>query len=258
MVYPPIIVKNRMKTLIIPALLILIIGNIEAADIESYQFIDYLRAMAVPGKPEIYEDGVLFTASSSYRRVGISFAHDGYAKVHWFRQLMLPRDSADFTVNGKIRKNVDQTIDSGILFHLEPIPGNLKNMDYRMIIDGLWTTDPLNPLTFSGPSGVAESRFPLPERPRVQAEKTPPGTYRFSYRAGPGETVAVGGSFNNWDPFMYELRETSPGFYTLSLPLPPGTYQYVFFHRGEIIPDPANPRRLYNREGRIVSEAVVY
>jgi hypothetical protein len=55
---------------------------------------------------------------------------------------------------------------------------------------------------------------------------------------------------------MYELRETSPGFYTLTLPFPPGSFQYVFFNRGERIPDPANTRKLYTRDGRIVSEAV--
>ena len=244
-----------MKTFLTTALLIFIIGNIRAADIESYQFIDHLRGITAPGKPEIFQDGVIFTAPSSYRRVGISFAHEGYAKVYWFKRLMVPKDAAEYTVAGKIQKDVDQNRDSGIMFHLEPIPGNIKNMDYRMIIDGLWTADPLNPLTVSGPSGVVESRVPLPEKPITAAA---PGTYRFSYRAPPGETITVGGSFNNWDPFMYELRETSPGLYTFTLPLPLGTFQYVFFKRGEMIPDPANARRLYSRDGRIVSEAVVY
>jgi len=57
---------------------------------------------------------------------------------------------------------------------------------------------------------------------------------------------------------MYELRETSRGFYELSLPFPPGTYQYAFFHRGAQVPDPANTNRLYTRDGRIVSQAIVY
>ena len=246
-----------MKAFITTALLIFIIGNIKAVDIESYQFIDYIRAITAPGKPEIYEDGVIFTAPSSYRRVGISFAHEGYSKVYWFKRLMVPKDAAEYTnAAGKIRKGIDQNQDSGIMFHFESIPGNIKNMDYRMIIDGLWTADPLNPLTVSGPSGVVESRVPLPEKP-IKETVPVPGTYRFSYRAPPGETITVGGSFNNWDPFMYELRETSPGLYTLTLPLPPGTFQYVFFRRGEMIPDPANARMLYSRDGRIVSEAVV-
>jgi hypothetical protein len=257
-VYPPIIVKNKMKKFITAALLILIIGNIEAVDIDSYQFIDHLRLLKGPGKPEIYEDAVLFTASSSLQRVGISFAHESYAIVHWFKRLLVPKDPAEFIVGGKYRKNIEPNQDSGITFHLEPIPENLKNMDYRMVIDGLWTADPLNSLRVTGPTGVVESRIALPERSTSLPAAASPGIYRFNYSGPPGETVNVGGSFNNWDPFMYELKEISGGFYSLALPLPPGVFQYLFFHRGQPVPDPANPRKLYTRDGRIVSEATVY
>jgi hypothetical protein len=246
-----------MKTLITAVLLILIIGNIQAVDTDSYQFIDHLRSLSGPGSPEVFDDGVLFTAPSSYRRVGISFAHEGYAKVYWFKQLLIPRDPAELYIDGKRQKGIDPNIDSGILFHIETIPANLKNLDYRLIIDGLWTTDPANLITVAGPSGILESRFPLPEKPKPYLDDVQPGTYRFIYRSDPGELVTVAGSFNNWDPFMYELREISPGFYTLTLPLPPGNFQYLFFHRGEQVLDSENPRRLYNREGRVVSEGWV-
>jgi hypothetical protein len=258
LVYPPIIVTNIMKVVISAALLILIIGNIAAVDIGSHQFIDHIRAITEPRRPEIFENGVLFTASSAHRRVGISFAHEGYARVHWFRQLMIPRDSADFLVGGRGTPRIDPNIDTGIMFHIEPIPYNIRNMDYRLIIDGLWTTDHLNPHSVIGPSGIVESRVNLPERPRTSIEAAQPGTFRFSFRAAPGEIITVGGSFNNWDPFMYELRETSPGLYTLTLPLSPGRFQYVFFHRGEQVTDPGNPVRLFTREGNTVSEAIVH
>jgi hypothetical protein len=248
----------KVKSFITMALLILIIGNIGAVDIESYQFINHLRDISRPGKPEIFEDGVLFTASSSLQRVGISFAHENYTKVHWFQRLMVPKDPADLLVNGKISNKIDPYEDSGIMFYIEPIPAAIKNMDYRLIINGLWTTDPSNPNRILGPSGVAESRFPLPEKIVTALVSATPGIYTFSYNAPSGETITVGGSFNNWDPFMYELRETSRGFYSLSLPLPPGNFQYAFFYRGEQIPDPANTRRLYTRNGRIVSEATVF
>ena len=245
-----------MKAFITAVLLILIIGNIGAVDIESYQFIDYLRAIPGPGKPEIFEDGVVFTAPSTYRRVGISFAHEGYARVHWFRHLLLPRDVAELYINGKFQRNMNPYEDSGLMFYVETIPENVKNMDYRLIIDGLWTADPLNPLITTGPTGITSSRVTLPEKPGTPPSVAP-GTYRFSFRAPPGETVSVGGTFNNWDPFMYELRETEPGLYSLTLPLPPGRFQYVFFYRGEPVADPVNPGRRFSREGRAVSEAVV-
>ena len=237
-------------------LLIFIIGNITAVDTGSYLFIEHLRAIPAAGKPEIYEDAVLFTAPSSYQRVGISFAHESYAKVHWFNHLVFPRDPADFAAAGENAKNLDPNTDSGIMFYLESIPKGVNNLDYRMIINGLWTADPLNPLTVTGPSGLVESRIPLPTDDSKTAGGTA-GTYRFNFRAPPGETITVGGSFNNWDPFMYELRETSPGFYALTLSLPPGTFQYAFFYRGERIPDPENTRRLYSRDGKVISEAAV-
>jgi hypothetical protein len=56
---------------------------------------------------------------------------------------------------------------------------------------------------------------------------------------------------------MYELREYPAGLYSLSIPLPPGTYQYVFYHRGERFLDPHNFRRAYTREGLTASEAVI-
>jgi len=233
-----------MKTFMTSVLLIVIIGNIGALDIDSYQFIDHLRGISAPGGPEVFGGSVVFTASASHQRVGVAFAHEGFARVHWFRHLMLPADSA--------------LVDSGIMFHAQPFPAGLGYLDYRLIIGGLWTTDPFNPLTVTSPAGIVQSRVALPVTPQaVLAAAQQPGSFRFNFRAAPGEIVTVGGSFNNWDPFMYELREVSPGFFTLTLPLPPGRFEYVFFHRGEPVPDPANMRRLYTRGGRAVSEAVV-
>ncbi|MDR0313866.1 MAG: glycogen-binding domain-containing protein, partial [Treponema sp.] len=148
--------------------------------------------------------------------------------------------------------------DSGILFYVEVIPDDMRNMDYRMIIDGLWTIDPLNPNGVTGSGGIYQSRVSLPARssPPSTAD-SPAGQLRFSFPAATGEIVTVAGSFNNWDPFMYELRETSTGMYTLTLNLPPGTYQYVFFYRGERILDPYNSARVYTREGKIVSQVQV-
>lgn len=230
-----------MRVFILTALLVLIIGNIGAVDTQSLQFIDHIRAISAPRAPEIINGGVLFTASSAFNRVGISFAHEGYSRVHWMQRMINPATGAD----------------SGIMFHVEPIPANIRNMDYRMIIGGLWTTNPLNPRTVTGPSGVMESRVPLPARPITDPENTPPGMFRFSFWAPPGEIVTVGGCFNGWDPFMFQLREESPGFYTLLLPLPPGSFQYVFFHRGEWVTDPKNPILRFGRDGRSVSEGFV-
>ena len=56
---------------------------------------------------------------------------------------------------------------------------------------------------------------------------------------------------------MYQLTETRPGQYSLSLPLPAGTYYYVFYHRGERNLDPINFHIAYTKYGERVSEITV-
>jgi hypothetical protein len=247
-----------MKKFFIATLLTLIIGMIGAEDSDSYQFIDHLLRRPGPGKPEIVADSVVFTAPSSYRRVGIAFGHEGFGKIYWFRRLMIPNENASAWV--KDRPPPDMFRDSGMLFHVFPIPENLDRteLEYRLIIDGLWVRDPLNPHYRTDTSGISRSVVSIPRIKRPDSpHRGPEGTLNFTFYAESGETVSVAGSFNNWDPFMYELAETSPGRYTLSLPLPPGAYQYAFFYRGERFLDPANPRRVYSRDGKAANEATV-
>jgi hypothetical protein len=245
-----------MRKIMVPMLLVAIIGAIEAIDTESYQFINHLLNIREPGAPEIFDDGVIFTAPSVHRRVGVAFAHEGFARVHWFRLLLNARD----TPQQEKSKNIeDRYQDSGILFYMYTVPPEIRELEYRLVIDGLWTTDPLNPRRrIDQNSGIVRSVVGMPEiKPVPGSRDSPPGTLAFTYQAPPGETVTVAGSFNGWDPFMYELRETSPGFYALTLPLPPGVYHYVFFHRGQRALDPYNPGRAYTGEGLAATEAVV-
>ncbi|MDR0402157.1 MAG: glycogen-binding domain-containing protein [Treponema sp.] len=244
--------------IVIITLLMAIIGTIGADDSDSYRFVDHLLRRSGPGKPEIVADSVVFTAPSSYRRVGIAFGHEGFGKIYWFRKLMIPNEEASPWIKDK--PPPDMFRDSGMLFHVFPIPETLDRgeLEYRLIIDGLWVRDPLNPDYKTDTSGISKSVVSIPRIKRPDSpSRGPGGTLTFTFYAESGETVSVAGSFNNWDPFMYELPETSPGRYTLSLPLPPGVYQYAFFHRGERFLDPSNPRRVYSRDGKAASEAAV-
>jgi hypothetical protein len=119
--------------------------------------------------------------------------------------------------------------------------------------------DPANPeMRRDSASGLDWSVVSMPAaKPSPGPLKGPPHTLSFYFQGPEGERITVGGSFNGWDPFMYELKESPAGVYTLNLPLPPGTYQYVFFHRGERRLDPYNPNRAYSREGAAVSEIVI-
>jgi hypothetical protein len=247
-----------MKTIIAVTLLSFMVSFAGAADVESYQFIDRILSLDGPGAPELYEDAVLFTAPSSHRRVGVAFANEGFSRVYWFRQLLIPQDPATAPIPPG-RKRPDPYRDSGILFYIHPLPAGIWELEYRLVIDGLWTTDPANTLTRKDRvSGLVYSVIPIPA-----AEKTPgplngpPGSLHFSFKGPPGETITVAGSFNGWDPFMYELTEGPAGLYSLTLPLPPGRYQYVFFHRGERFLDPYNSSRVYSKDGKAASEIVI-
>lgn len=228
-----------------------------ALDFESFSFNDHLLALKGPGAPELFEDAVIFTAPSSSRRVGIAFSHEGFARVHWFKKLMKTTDLEIGTENSaKPKKNTSPFVDSGIMFLAYEYPRGLKTLEYRLIVDGLWTADPRNRAKKVDPaSGVVLSLvFLPPPSERRATDDAAPGTLRFSYESAPGETITVAGTFNNWDPFMYELVEESPGRYHLTLPLPSGTYRYAFIHRGERVLDPNNPHKVYGRDGKTASE----
>ncbi|MDR0876473.1 MAG: glycogen-binding domain-containing protein [Treponema sp.] len=255
-----------MKTITTSALLFLIIGSLGAVDIESYQFIDHLLSLPGPGAPIVYEDAVIFTASSGVRRVGVAFAYEGFSRVYWLRKLLIPQDplTAEIPPGAKVP---DPYRDSGLLFYVHQLPESVRDakaenppvLEYRVIIDGLWTTDPANTLARRDTvSGLLYSYVPIPALDKIPIIlRGPSGSLNFSFKGPPGEVVTVAGSFNGWDPFMYELAEGPAGVYSLILPLPPGTYQYIFFHRGERYLDPYNFRRVYTREGKAASEIIV-
>jgi hypothetical protein len=68
-------------------------------------------------------------------------------------------------------------------------------------------------------------------------------------------SIYLAGSFNNFDPFMYRLRqsEEDASELTLTLTLPPGTHYYYFVLRGRRILDPLNPNRSVRTGERRVS-----
>jgi len=246
-----------MKTIGIFCLLVIIASFCWADDWESYEVVNQLLSIHRPAAPVIVDDYVIFTADSGLRRVGVAFAHENFANVYWFRQLTIPQDR--LSVQWDVVIPPDTYMNSAIQFHVYQIPKNLRELEYRLVVNGLWTVDPLNPQTRRDPvSGLSLSVLSLPYRPITPNPLNGlPEGLSFSFKGPPGEIVTVAGDFNGWDPFMYELREYPAGVYSLTLPLPPGTYQYVFYHRGQRYVDPYNPTRIYARDGSAASQIVV-
>jgi len=228
-----------------------------AEDWETYEVLERLLSLNEAGKPIIQDDFVIFTLNSSLRRVGIAFLHENFANVYWFKKLVIPNELLSLAIATEKDKKEwpDPVKDSGIQFYIYKVPQNLRELEYRIVINGLWTTDPNNSLIKRDPvSGLSLSVLRIPVRPsRPNPLDSLPEGVTFTFKGPPGETVTVAGSFNGWDPFMYELRETAAGVYTLTLSLAPGVYQYVFFCRGQRLTDSFNPRRSYARDGRAAS-----
>ena len=230
----------------------------QSAEWETYELLNRLLSMQKPGEPVIHDDFVIFTADSGLRRVGVSFSHENFENVYWFQTLMVSQDRLNPIILPGEKEPSPQR-DSGIKFYVYKVPGHIRDLEYRLVINGLWTIDPSNHHVKRDPvSGLLLSVLRMPVRTaRPNPLNGLPDGLFFSFRAPPGETVTVAGSFNSWDPFMYELKEGPSGVYSLTIPMPPGTYQYVFFHRGQRFTDPDNPRRTYTRDGSAASEIVV-
>lgn len=85
-----------------------------------------------------------------------------------------------------------------------------------------------------GPAGSVE--------PTAGPQITPEGV-RFSLFSTKVKSVAIAGTFNNWSMTADPLHDREgTGLWSVTIPLPPGRYEYKFIIDGEEwIPDPANP-----------------
>jgi 1,4-alpha-glucan branching enzyme len=80
----------------------------------------------------------------------------------------------------------------------------------------------------------------------------------FTLETTSGRTVAVAGSFNDWDPAAAPmLRQKDSNVYQTELVLPPGEYEYKFVVDGEWLLDEANPSFYPNDFGTLNSVLVV-
>jgi hypothetical protein len=239
-------------------LLIFIIGKVSALDTQSYDYIDKLLSLSTAAAPEFYEDAVIFTVPASYGKTGIAFAHENFKIIHQFKKLLFPIEDAP-PAKPKSKTPPERVQESGLLFFTYEIPDGKSVLEYRLVVNGLWTIDPYNSNSrLDLITGKSTSILEVPTLHRiVRHNGTVVGNAKFHFRADSGEHITVAGDFNNWDPFMYELEERLPGQYGLELPLPAGTYRYVFFLRGERRLDPYNEKKAYYSDGREASELVV-
>ena len=188
--------------------------------------------------PVFIDNQILFTyfESNKYiRRVAIAFDSDNYSEIYPFM------------------KN-----ENNVFFFARKIPVNLNSIKYRLIVDGVWMNDPQNSNTVFSSDKFPVSSIDIPRKYTEETDSPIIGTNKnvnFIYRDRTNKNVYLAGNFNNWDPFMFKMKEDQkdPGTYKISLRLSPGVHYYKFIADGVSIQDPKNPKKAYNSRGNAVS-----
>lgn len=213
-------------------------------EIETYEYNNLINSINKVQEPIVTDKYIVFTAETGPRFVGIAFDFENYQTIHPFKI----KNSRDFN---------DEIISSIMFFSLER-PADLTEISYRLVIDGLWTPDPVNTNNYyDAETGVSLSKVEIGSTLPVVTGTNSESITRFIYNGESGKTVRIGGTFTNWDSWIYELEETSPGFYEISIPLPQGKYYYNYFLGMKAITDKTNPEKAYTNDGRISSVITV-
>ena len=145
---------------------------------------------------------------------------------------------------------------NGIYVLSIPKARDTNEITYRIVVDGIWTTDPVNPDSIADAWGVRVSRYVIPAVPARTAESPiiyGDGTVEFALMAKSGQTVTIVGSFNGWDPYMTQMEELPSGVYKRRLRLPPGEHFYYFMVNGLRLADPMNKHRGLHGNGLVIS-----
>ncbi len=234
-----------MKKQLLLCIIIFIISPLVSLELEQFEGKQYildnlLQTIDRPRPPVVDGDYIIFTVDPSVRHAGIAFDFEQYKNIHTFKRL--------------VRQNEDgANTESFVSFYILEIPENIQNISYRLVMDGLWTTDPSNTIRIYDPTvNLPVSNIVL-QRPPVIETKTTQKTIKFVYEGNSGQRIRLSGNFTNWDPYIYELKETSYGVYELELALPKGTYYYTYYSGIQSFLDESNPERAYTSDGRVAS-----
>ena len=207
---------------------------------DTYEYDLVLTEISGIKEPYVSNNYVVFTAPVTVNSIGIAFDFENFRNIHYF----------------KLRKNYgyEGDVTSEYYFYILEAPEKLERICYRLIIDGLWTVDPNNSnKVFNEEENFTLSYIDLPPAERQITEKLESGLTHFVCYAESGQKIRLGGTFTNWDSWVYEMKEKSPGLYEIDIPLHPGTYYYSYYKGISSFLDETNPQHGYSADGRVVS-----
>jgi hypothetical protein len=210
--------------------------SVHAADQSAFPLALHLHVMSMTtaSAPKIIGNDILFSyAAQGTHFVGIAFSNEDFTKIHPF-----------------VRNS------HGVLFYVYPLPTAQTRIVYRLVVDGLWTSDPTNPDVTYDNQGIPLSVVSLPQRTE-QVVSSPvvhgDGIVQFFLKAPEDREITLVGDFNHWDPFMTRMTEIRHGLYTVTLRISPGVHAYDFVSDGTTLSDPLNPQVDYRPDGSEMS-----
>jgi hypothetical protein len=223
--------------------LILLVVSASAASAASPAALDVvIRNIRTMQAPRLVGDTLVlsYRARDLVRFVGARFRHELGAVLHVYAV----NEHGVFVLDYPLPEAADR---AGV------------RLGYRIVADGVWTTDPSNPLMEVDDRGIAWSVYEVEgevERsvvnPVVKA-----GRATFVFEGAPGSRVSLVGDFNAWDPFAELMREIKPGEFAASIEVRPGRHYYAFYADGRKVLDEKNSETGIDPDGRRVSSFTV-
>ncbi|MBQ2601609.1 MAG: glycogen-binding domain-containing protein [Treponema sp.] len=218
--------------------------TVKALPIDEADYAEIASTILDVQAPYVKGDYIIFTQKKGPRYIGIAFDFENFREIHHFQL--------------KHRRNSEYEIEDSIFFYILKLPKTVQTVGYRLVVDGLWTTDPMNECKeFNAKSSLVLSQINARRNISAVTEKLDNGKIRFIYTGLSGQQVRLGASFTNWDSWIYTLQEVRPGQYQIDLPLPPGKYEYAYYIGMKSYPDKTNPERCYTPDGKEASLLVV-
>jgi hypothetical protein len=129
----------------------------------------------------------------------VAFEHEGYRSIHSFQRLV-KRDVNGLPQKGRAGKPLET-----VLFFVAEVPPRTAELRYRMVIDGLWTTDPANPAkAYEYAEGMEVSVVAVDPTTSSRPRPVPWG-FGSPMRAATGSIIRLAGNFKIGTPSCTSL-----------------------------------------------------
>lgn len=181
--------------------------DLSAADTQTFTVSDIPQEDPNAISPEVTETSVIFRYyGPTAKSVFLAGSMNGWS------------DSADpMTYNSETGYwSIEKTLAAG-------------SYEYKFVVDGTWTTDPLNAEESNGNSLVNVTAAGDVKSPVINNSGT-----TFLYQAPDAESVQLAGSMTEWQTNAVSMvKDEESGYWVVTLPLAAGDYEYKFIVNGD-------------------------